>query len=56
MGRVLFAGSAVVFFLIGLVVLAITSGGDRLAAFAALAGLASMSVAVLLHVADPPRR
>jgi hypothetical protein len=56
MARVLFAGSAVVFFLIGLVALAVTSGGDRLAALAALAGLASMAVAVLLHVADPLRR
>ena len=56
MGRVLFAGSAVVLFVVALVTLSITNGGDRIAAFAALAGMAALSVAIMLHVSDPPRR
>ena len=54
MTRTLAAGTAVVFFVIALVAFAVN--GDRIAAFAALAGLTAMSIAVLLHVADPGPR
>jgi hypothetical protein len=54
MGRTLAAGTAVMFFVIALV--AFAANGDRIAAFAALAGLTTMSIAVLLHVSDPGHR
>jgi hypothetical protein len=56
MGRVLFAGSAVVLFVLALVVLLATGGGDRLAAALTVGGLACLSGTVLLHVNEPPRR
>jgi uncharacterized RDD family membrane protein YckC len=54
MGRTLAAGTAVVFFVIALILVLVNV--DRLAAGAALAGLVAMSVAVLLHVSDASHR
>lgn len=54
MTRTLAAGTAVFCFVVALIAFAMN--GDRVAALAALAGLAAMSVALLLHVADPGQR
>jgi hypothetical protein len=56
MGRVLFAGTATVFFVVAMLAMFIATGGERIAAGLALAGLAALSVSILLHVSDPPRR
>jgi len=55
MGRVLFAGSAVVFFALALIVLLATSGGERLVATLTVTGLACLSIAVLIHLSDARR-
>ena len=54
MGRGLAAGIAAVLFVMALI--AFVMNGDRIAGAAALAGMAALSLAVLAHVVDPPRR
>ena len=56
MGRGLAAGIALVLFAIALAVLTLTGGGERLAAAATVAGLLSLSLAILAHVTDPAAR
>jgi hypothetical protein len=56
MGRVLFAGSAVVLFVLAFVILLASSGGgERLAAALSVGGLACLSASVLAQVNDPRR-
>ncbi len=54
MGRGLAAGIAVVLFVIATVAFAMKE--DRIAGFAALAGMAALSLALLAHVSDQPPR
>jgi hypothetical protein len=55
MGRVLFAGTAVVLFVLAAIVLLATGGGERLAGALGAGGLACLATAFLIYLGDTRR-